>query len=633
MSKSRLVSGKQKKKSGASLDQDRYDYLDVSNAEPDLGLPQVDSSVLIGDIDGTRTWTDITTYANDFRGYTGSQGDIGYTGSVGFAGSQGDIGYTGSQGDIGYTGSQGDIGYTGSQGDIGYTGSQGDIGYTGSFGFTGSQGPQGNFGGVTFDYTFDSDITDSAPGTGKLKLNQNNISTASVLYIQDTDDNNANLDAYLTTIDASTSQLKGHIRISNKSNSDDFAIFAITNNSTNNGAYFSVPVSYVSGTASSFSNNEDIIITFARTGDKGDIGYTGSQGDIGYTGSVGFVGSQGYTGSQGDIGYTGSQGDVGYTGSFGFTGSQGDIGYTGSQGDIGYTGSQGDIGYTGSQGDIGYTGSQGDVGYTGSFGFTGSQGDIGYTGSQGDIGYTGSQGDIGFTGSQGDIGFTGSQGDIGYTGSQGDIGYTGSASTEIGYTGSVGYTGSQGDIGYTGSQGDIGYTGSQGDIGYTGSAVPGMVSDGSNTITIGTGYSIVPLTDGLQSLGSPTAAWGEIYLSGNSIYLGGNVISINVDGSLDITDSAGDPIPVRAKNFYIGSVGMPAYTDGTSITGLVFPDGSLQTSAASKMYTNADAANGLSLSDLKPGDYYYDDVNASIYICYDTGLGYFDILDLTVRSS
>ncbi len=160
-----------------------------------------------------------------------------------------------------------------------------------------------------------------------------------------------------------------------------------------------------------------------------------------------------------------------------------------------------------------------------------------------------------------------------------------------------------------------------------------MVSDGSNTITIGTGYSIVPLTDGLQSLGSPTAAWGEIYLSGNSIYLGGNVISINVDGSLDITDSAGDPIPVRAKNFYIGSVGMPAYTDGTSITGLVFPDGSLQTSAASKMYTNADAANGLSLSDLKPGDYYYDDVNASIYICYDTGLGYFDILDLTVRSS
>ncbi len=32
-----------------------------------------------------------------------------------------------------------------------------------------------------------------------------------------------------------------------------------------------------------------------------------------------------------------------------------------------------------------------------------------------------------------------------------------------------------------------------------------------------------------------------------------NVDSINVDGSLDITDSAGDPIPVRAKNFLIQS--------------------------------------------------------------------------------
>jgi hypothetical protein len=366
MSKSRLLSGKIKKRSGTELDTDRYDYLDLSNAEPDLGLPVVDNSVLIGDIDGTRTWTDITTYANDFKGYTGSQGDFGYTGS------------------------------------------QGD------FGYTGSQGPQGNFGGVTFDYTFSTDTDNSEPGAGKLKVNQNDITTATTLYIQDTDDNNVNLDAYLTTIDASTSQLKGHIRISNKANSDDFAIFAITSNSTNNSTYFTVPISYVSGSASSFSNNEDIIVTFARTGDKGDIGYTGSQGDIGYTGSAG---TDGFVGADGAPGFTGSQGDIGYTG------SQGDIGYTGSQGIQGFTGSQGDIGYTGSQGIQGFTGSSGTDGIDGTSGvdgYTGSQGDIGYTGSQGDIGYTGSQGDTGFVGSQGDIGYTGSQGDIGYTGSKGD---------------------------------------------------------------------------------------------------------------------------------------------------------------------------------------------------------------------
>jgi hypothetical protein len=207
MSKSRLTSGRIKKKLGSDLSTERYDYLDLSNAEPDLGVPSVDSSVLIGDQDGSRTWVDITTYAEEFKGYTGSKGqgfiiaktyssvaeltadtepsgivpgefaiidtddvedpensklylwtgssynfvtdlsgEQGIKGETGYTGSQGDIGYTGSQGDIGFTGSQGDIGYTGSQGDIGFTGSQGDIGFIGSqgdIGFTGSQGDIG----------------------------------------------------------------------------------------------------------------------------------------------------------------------------------------------------------------------------------------------------------------------------------------------------------------------------------------------------------------------------------------------------------------------------------------------------------------------------------------------------------
>ncbi len=276
MSKSRLVSGKVKKLVGSELDSDRSSFLNLANAEPDLGLPTVDESILVGDTDGTRTWIDITTYAEEFKGYTGSQGVIGFTGS---------------------------------QGDIGFTGSRGDIG------FVGSQGPQGNFGGVTFDYTFDSETSNADPGAGKLRLNNAAIVSAMQLYIHNTDDANANLDAYLTTIDDSTSQLKGHVRISNKADSNDFAIFSITGISTNNTTYFTVPVAFVSGTATGFNNLEDIIVTFARTGDKGDIGFTGSQGFIGFTGS------------QGDTGYTGSQGVTGFTGSVGFTGSQGFIGF------------------------------------------------------------------------------------------------------------------------------------------------------------------------------------------------------------------------------------------------------------------------------------------------------------------
>jgi hypothetical protein len=57
MSKSRLVSGRIKKVTGAELSVDRYEFLDLANAEPDLGNPNADGSILVADIDGTRYWT------------------------------------------------------------------------------------------------------------------------------------------------------------------------------------------------------------------------------------------------------------------------------------------------------------------------------------------------------------------------------------------------------------------------------------------------------------------------------------------------------------------------------------------------------------------------------------------------
>ena len=50
------------------------------------------------------------------------------------------------------------------------------------------------------------------------------------------------------------------------------------------------------------------------------------------------------------------------------------------------------------------------------------------------------------------------------------------------------------------------------------------------------------------------------------------------------------------------------------------------------MYTNADAALGLTIDDLLPGDFYYDDGTESIFIMIDTGFGYNNLLDITVRA-
>ena len=96
------------------------------------------------------------------------------------------------------------------------------------------------------------------------------------MFIDDEDDNGTDIQAFLRTIDDSTSTIKGHFKISNKSDASDFAIFTISSASEQSG-FHQVNCSYVSGSASSFTNGEDILITFARTGDLGDKGVKGEQ--------------------------------------------------------------------------------------------------------------------------------------------------------------------------------------------------------------------------------------------------------------------------------------------------------------------------------------------------------------------
>ena len=52
----KLLSGKVKKTSPANVDANRYSFLDLSNAEPDLGVPLFDNAIAASDTDGTRKW-------------------------------------------------------------------------------------------------------------------------------------------------------------------------------------------------------------------------------------------------------------------------------------------------------------------------------------------------------------------------------------------------------------------------------------------------------------------------------------------------------------------------------------------------------------------------------------------------
>jgi hypothetical protein len=183
--------------------------------------------------------------------------------------------------------------------------SSGAIGPTGP---QGVQGNDGNFGGASFDYTFDTSVTNSDPGPGKLKFNNASLNLATILQIDDVDDTSSDIQEYVRGINNSSASIKGHFRISKKSNLSVFALFAISTVSEEQG-WFNLGCSYVSGSSTTpFVNSEDVLITFARTGIQGAQGIQGSQGVQGPQGIQGLPGPQGPQGPQGAQGVKGDQG-------------------------------------------------------------------------------------------------------------------------------------------------------------------------------------------------------------------------------------------------------------------------------------------------------------------------------------
>ena len=269
------------------------------------------------------------------KGQKGDGGDKGQKGEIGLSGNPGGDGTDGDKGQKGDTGADGNDGSDGTsvKGDKGQKGVDGDSikgvkgdsvkgqkGESGDSikgqkgeagadgndgtGIKGNKGEEGNFGGATFYYTFESNTSNAQPGAGDLRLDNSTQNAATGIYIDDVDSNGSNIASFLQTIDDSTSTIKGHVKISNKLDPSQFIIFTISSLSDNTG-YFDITVSPVdSSETNPFSANEDIIVTFARTGDMGEKGQKGEpstvKGQKGEAGADGNDGSDGTGGTQGD---------------------------------------------------------------------------------------------------------------------------------------------------------------------------------------------------------------------------------------------------------------------------------------------------------------------------------------------
>jgi len=129
-----------------------------------------------------------------------------------------------------------------------------------------------------FLYQFNTNTAASDPGSGKLKFNNATFSSATVLYISETDNDSNSLAAELATWDDSTSTVKGKIKITETSDPTKYVLFQITGSITDSGTYDRFTITYISGNLTTLSNNENISILFLATGDKGADG--SSTGDV-----------------------------------------------------------------------------------------------------------------------------------------------------------------------------------------------------------------------------------------------------------------------------------------------------------------------------------------------------------------
>jgi len=125
----------------------------------------------------------------------------------------------------------------------------------------------------------------SDPGDNFARLNSGTTSSVTHIALDDNpSDGNYDVSNFLQTIDDSTSTIKGHVKVSKKLDTSVFALYTISG-VTDSTSWFDIQVSYVSGNGT-FTDGEELLFTFARTGDVGAQGVQGEQGTQGVQGTL-----------------------------------------------------------------------------------------------------------------------------------------------------------------------------------------------------------------------------------------------------------------------------------------------------------------------------------------------------------
>lgn len=140
----------------------------------------------------------------------------------------------------------------------------------GSPGPAGEPGAPGEPGTPGIPWVYSSATTDADPGSGNLRFNNANPSSATFIYVDDVCASGVNVATWLATFDDNLNNtVKGDLSIMN---ADRSAIrqYMVTGNIVDGGTYMKIPVQFLGG-GGTFTASEELFLNFARAGDLSDL--------------------------------------------------------------------------------------------------------------------------------------------------------------------------------------------------------------------------------------------------------------------------------------------------------------------------------------------------------------------------
>jgi hypothetical protein len=131
-------------------------------------------------------------------------------------------------------------------------------------------------GGVyAIPFKFSTATADGDPSPGFLRVDNATQNAATTIRLDLVGMDTVDYTGLIDTFDASTSSIKGQIRIAKMADPSKFIDFNVTARAAPAG-YRNISVTVlVASSANPFANNDPVMLFFQRTGDKGDIGPTG----------------------------------------------------------------------------------------------------------------------------------------------------------------------------------------------------------------------------------------------------------------------------------------------------------------------------------------------------------------------